>query len=444
MALDVTFDYKDSGGSVIYTKTIPGKMSNKWKRLSTLGHPGTSRPYGVKKLTDFETNVLYSDVYSVTPGQITLKSTDFPTYSSGDTAVPVFGLTKQFDSEILVPDAKTMSSGYSSEVFADTCQIPIDSEDTAVVVSYSNLYGNLPSTYAPIGFYCKSDSVVIWKYVTENYNPVVYYRAITLIAGEESFEERLYKTLSYYLGYGKGNILYADTVDGGWQLASLPYPYALNPLAFAAPPDLPGIPVSDNQGNIILYDPITYNQVRYDITPPSGASQSSFVSDLQQICTPSASNLTSFLQRYGKLYFDTRNGALVGLASGNTALYIGDTLYTAPVSANGPWLLDSTVTVTNVNSGATFSFGDITVLGQATFIPIGEGFYITRGLFNPYMNVQNRTYFYGGGWTVIMANPDGGNILIPLVTCSAEDLDTITPPEEAVSVEISAVLTLSE
>lgn len=443
MSIKITTIYKDSENNVIESRQFDGEYNNKWKRLSTLGHPGTSRPFGTAEITDFTSKVITCDWTSavIESGQVTLSRNTAPVISPEADTITLFGAVKSFGEygghDIVIPEPTSIGDGYSTTLHSNGVPtIPVTDSSNHIKINnaFSNIWSNL-SNYTVTGMYRNETQLVIWRYYGTSYAPVCEYRVIPLDTDAEENGLDIYNIIAKYMGYGAGNPLCSPDELNEWVTFTPPNGYSvINPCVYAAPESLNGILVYDgNSNNVMVYDPV--NDEVIDMLSITGSYYL-----LSRACTPVATELGNFFGTAGMCY------AVIDLSAsfvipepGTMALYVGDILYTSSAGNGRIWEYNpqQPFTVHNVQADTTFDFGSIQTLGQGSFFSIGNDFYIGKCFFDPYCNYNANPAYYNDEWSVILSNPMG-SIEIPIVDCAAENF--ANPPEGTASVLITAVL----
>ena len=444
MSIKITTTYKDSENNVIETRQFDGEYNNKWKRLSTLGHPATSRPFGTAKITDFTSQVIARDwaSYLIESGQVTLSRDTAPVISPEADTITLFGAIKSFgehgDNDIVIPEPTSISDGYSTTLHSNgvpTIPVTDSSNHIAINTTFRNIWSSL-SNYTVTGMYRNDTQLVIWRYYGTTYSPVCEYRVIPLDTDAEENGLDIYNIIAKYMGYGAGNPLCSPDELHEWVRFTPPRGYSvINPCVYAAPESLNGILVYDgNSDKVMIYDPA--NNTVIGMLSITGSYDG-----LSRACTPVVTALGNFFGAFSGMCYAVIDQELsfVITERGTMALYVGDTLYTSSEGNGRIWAYDpqQPFTVHNVQMGTNFDFGSIQTLGQGSFFSIGNDFYIGKCFFDPYCNFNANRPCYNDEWSVILSNPMG-RIEIPIVDCAAENF--ANPPEGTASVLITAVL----
>lgn len=382
MGVYVTVEFK-GGNTVLETREFQGEYTDWWKRASTFGHPGTSRPAGL----DTVFNLANTDLTINTAGTHYAQGTysGMPSMiSPGKYGLIPYSGTVFNNAEIIT--APPLNGQYvNSGVHINTPTQ--DSADLQQITGYNTtgLGKNI--------FLFSSGGSYYLCFLTDNRTG--YYKELGTID-----EDELNETLSRYFGYGDGSYLYCKPGVGNWTQFSSPY-YIINPTAYTHPiKQLEGIACIDNPSSassVIFYDPVTNSDVSSFSIYMQGYA------DLQALINYNyfGNWLGMVQQQFGICYVDKNSPQFIIPNRGELNLYIGDNLYRQTNVQDLFNFQGNFVSTINADTQDSFNFGAICCIGQPTFIDIGEGFYLGRTFFSPFIKISYSTVYWNDGWSVV-------------------------------------------
>lgn len=438
MGLRLRVKYFDASDAELTPAVVEGAYSDAWKRLSTLGHPGASRPIGVEQLADLNNSLDWSGIASVN-GVRSLALTEkinADTIAAGE--ITAGAINYHFldsvtwdDCPFSLLEGKVLQGQYgsSSYISADAVHlnVPTGTADQSPLDAGQSVYLSLPEYIISLKY-----SVVDNKYYllcfkgsasAGTVQPEVYVKEIFIPDGSSLYEES-----AKFYGYGESNLLYGvfdpqNYANQGWTAVSDPQvaQYFVSPQYVALPESNDGLLLINSQGQYIdeavIWDPLSGDVTQLAID--QSLRQSMYWSQVAQGYCGLPSNYT-YLQTGGSpKMFAVAEGTLTAFA---TALYVGDSLFYSPSNdsmdyAGKPFdsysgIRHSTIYYNDGND--SFNLPSIAAIGTPTFLSLGEGFYIGSNQFSPFRQIsQSGTVggdtVYASGYTILHAPLDYGN-----------------------------------
>lgn len=430
MGLRLRVKYFDANDAELDPAVVEGAYSDAWKRLSTLGHPGASRPFGVEKLADLHNSIDWGGIEPVN-GIRSLALTDkinADTISAGE--IPAGTVNYYFpdpytwyDGQFSLLEGKVVQAQYSSSyISADTVHlnVPTGPIDQAPLDASQSVYRTLPEYIVSLKY-----SVADGKYYLLCFKgstsagsvpPEVYVKEIPIPDDSSLYEE----TAKFY-GYGESNLLYGvfdpqNYQSQGWVAVSNPQvaQYFVSPQYVALPESNDGLLLINSQGQYID-EAIIWNPLSDDITQlavDESLRQQMYWNQVAQGYCGVPDNYT-YLQSGGTpKMFAVADGTLTMF---NTAIYVGDELFyntsdDSMENAGRPFYSNALRPVTIYYNGGsdTFRLPTLAAIGTPTFLSIGEGFYIGSNQFSPFKQISQSGMVggittYESGYTILHA-----------------------------------------
>lgn len=395
MGVYVTVEFK-SGNTVLETRSFQGEYTNWWKRASTFGHPATSRPFGLYTVFNLahvntgliihtEGNHYAEGSYNGTPSQISVDKYGL---------IPYSGTINNTAEIITAPPFEFYEYGQRTYKPNSGVHINTPTQNSAALQRI-NGYG-ISGLRENIFLFSSGGSYYLC-YLQDNHQG--YYKELGPMNPDD-----LNDTLSRYFGYGDGNYLQCEPGIGGWTYFATNY-YIINPTAYTHPMNIiEGIACIDNPNYanaVLFYDPVTDNVFDSFNIYMQGWVQLSYLVDYNYFGNWHANS------QCGICYVDMNNYQFVIPNRGELNLYVGDHLY-KQTNANDLFRFNGNfISTINVDTQYTFNFGAICCIGQPTFIDIGEGFYLGRTFFSPFIDVQSAPVYWNDGWSVIGLSDEG-------------------------------------
>ena len=434
MGLRLRVKYFDANDSELEPAVVEGAYSDMWKRLSTLGHPGTSRPVGVEKLADLHNSIDWGSVAPVN-GIRSLALTEkinADTIEAGE--IPAGAINYYFpddytyDCPFSIVEGKVVQGQYgsSSYISADTAHlnIPTGTVDQSPLDASTALYSTLPEYIVSLKYSIAADKYYLLCFKGSasagSSSPEIYVKAINI---QDS--SLLYEESAKFYGYGDSNLLYGvfdpqNYASQGWTAVSDPQiaQYIVSPQYVALPESNDGLLLINSYGQAIdeayIWDPLSGDVTSIDID--GSLSQQLYWGQVAQgYCgVPTDYN---YLSNNAKM-FAVAEGTLYMFG---TALYVGNELFYSQAdsmnAAGKPFdsyngLIHSTIYYPDGET--TFSLPTLAAIGTPTFLSIGDGFYIGSNQFSPFRQIKSSTGSPGGdtvfesGYTILHAPLDNG------------------------------------
>lgn len=459
MGLRLRVEYFDANDNELEPVEIEGSYSDMWKRLSTLGHPGTSRPVGVEKLADLHNSLDWGSIAPVN-GVRSLALTEkinAATIEAGE--VQAGGISYYFPDSYAyycpfsIVEGKVVQGQYgSSYVSADTPhlnvptgivnQSPLDATQ-AVYMSLPEYIVSLKHSMANGNYY-----LLCFKGSTSpgSVAPEIYIKEINIPVISSLYEES-----AKFYGYGDSNLLYGafdpqNYQSQGWVAVSDPHiaQYFVSPQYVALPESNDGLLLINSHGQYID-EAVIWNPLSGDVTQlvvDDSLRQSMYWNQLERAYCGVPADYNRFGHQAKMFAVDGGTLTMVG-----TALYVGDELFYSPSNASSPDSMDYAGKPFDIYTGlrrstiyyrgVTFSLPSIAAIGTPTFLSIGDGFYIGSNQFSPFRQVKNNGSYDGetvfaSGYTILHAPLDNGTAFDLGNVIVEED---IVPPTGAVKMQ---------
>ena len=431
MGLRLRVKYFDASNNELEPKVVEGAYSDEWKRLSTLGHPGTSRPFGVEKLADLHNSMDWGGIEPVN-GIRSLALTDkinAATISAGE--IPAGTVNYHFpiavtwqDCPFSLLEGRVVQGQYgmSSYVTADTAHlnVPTGPAEQNPLDATQSVYLTFPEYIVSLKYSVATDKYYLLCFRGSTsvglVAPEVYVKEISITDGSSFYEE----TAKFY-GYGESNPLYGvfdpqNYVSQGWTAVEDPQvaQYFVSPQYVALPESNDGLLLVNSQGQYIdeavIWDPLSGDITQLIID--ESLRQSLNWSQISRGYCGLPSDYT-YLQMSGTpKMFAVADGTL---ALFNTALYVGDELFYSTSddsmdNAGKPFYNNTLRPVPVYYNGGndSFSLPTLAAIGTPTFLYIGEGFYIGSNQFSPFRQIAGSSGAAGetvflSGYTILHA-----------------------------------------
>lgn len=459
MGLRLRVKYFDANDAELDPAVVEGAYSDEWKRLSTLGHPGTSRPVGVEKLADLHNSLDWGGIEPVN-GIRSLELTEKINADTIDAGEIIAGTVNYYfpdpynwsDCPFSILEGRVVQGQYSSSyISADTAHlnIPTGPAEQNPLDATQSVYLNFPEYIVSLKYSVTTDKYYLLCFRGSTsvglVAPEVYVKEISIPDGSSFYEE----TAKFY-GYGESNPLYGvfdpqNYANQGWTAVSDPLAaqYFVSPQYVALPESNDGILLINSQGQYIdealIWDPFS-DEITQLVVDESLRQSINWSQISRGYCgLPSDYN---YLQMSGTpKMFAVADGTL---AMFGTALYVGDELFYSPSDdsmdyAGKPYdyngLRHAAVYYNGGND--TFNLPSIAAIGTPTFLSIGEGFYIGSNQFSPFRLIAGSSgaagdTVFASGYTVLHAPINDGPTL-PLGSVIVET--AIEPPTGAVKMQ---------
>ena len=430
MGLRLRVKYFDASNNELEPKVVEGAYSDEWKRLSTLGHPGTARPLGVEQLADLHNSIDWGGVEPVN-GIRSLALTEkinADTIAAGEITA---GTVNYYfpdpyawhDCQFSLLEGKVVQGQYgmSSYISADTVHlnVPTGPADQSPLDAGNYVYSSLPDYIVSLKYssVMKSYYLLCFKGSASagSVPPEIYIKEIPIPADSSFYEE-----ISKFYGYGESNPLYGvfdpqNYVSQGWTAVEDPQvaQYFVSPQYVALPESNDGLLLVNSQGQYIdeavIWDPLS-GDITQLVIDESLRQQLYWSQAAQGYCGLPA-NYTNLQSGTAKM-FVVAEGTLTMFY---TALYVGDELFytTSGDSMDnaGKPLNNSNIRSIAVyyNGGSdSFNLPTLAAIGTPTFLSIGDGFYIGSNQFSPFKQISQSGMVggvttYESGYTILHA-----------------------------------------
>lgn len=459
MGLRLRVKYFDANDSELDHVVVDGTYSDTWKRLSTLGHPGASRPVGVEQLADLQNSLDWGGIEPVN-GIRSLALTEkinADTIEAGE--IPAGTVNYHFPTpatwgvcpfSLLEGTVVPGQYGSSSYLSADTVHlnVPTGPANQSPLDTAQSVYRSLPEYIVSLKYSAADDKYYLLCFkgsaAAGTVAPEIYVKEIPIHEDSSLYEES-----AKFYGYGESNLLYGvfdpqNYINQGWTAVSDPQvaQYFVSPQYVALPESNDGLLLINSMGQYIddavIWDPLSGDVTQVYVS--ESIRQSLYWQQVAQgYCGVPADY--SYLQSSTPKMFAVAAGTLEMF---ETALYVGDELYytTADDSMNNagsPFDYSGLRYVTVYYNGGSSSFGlpTLAAIGTPTFLSIGEGFYIGSNQFSPFRQIQQNgtvggDIVYESGYTILHA-PLNSDTFLDLGSVVVET--DIEPPTGAVKMQ---------
>lgn len=462
MGLRLRVKYFDANNTELTPVDVEGVYSDKWKRLSTLGHPGTSRPYGVEQLADLHNSLDWSSIEPV-DGIRSLALTDLidaATISAGE--IPAGTLwyhtldpAVYYDCPFSILEGKIVSGQSGSRYSpADTVHlnVPTGPASQSPLDASQYVYSTLPEYIVSLKYSPSYNQyyLLCFKGTASpgSVPPEIYVKEIPTIDSESS----LYDESAKFYGYGESNLLYGvfdpqNYQSQGWVAVEDPQvaQYFVSPQYVALPESNDGILLINSTGQYVdeayIWDPL-FGDTTQLVIDSSLRQQINWGQVAAGYCGVPSNY--SYLRNSGApKMFAVAEG--ITLKMYNTALYVGDELFYSSDDN-----LDYAGKPFDSYSGirhATVYFGGgqrqcilptLAAIGVPNFLSLGNGYYIGSNQFSPFRqiggsNITGGTTVYASGYTIVHAPLLDNESEFTLGSVLVEE--DITPPTGAVKMQ---------
>ncbi len=458
MGLRLRVKYFDANDAELDPAVVEGAYSDKWKRLSTLGHPGTSRPFGVEQLADLHNSFDWGSVAPVNgirslaltekinaatieTGEITAGTVN---YHFPDTAV-------YYDCPFSIIEGKVVQGQYSSSyVSADTAHlnVPTGTANQSPLDASQSVYMTLPDYIVSLKFSTADNKYYLLCFKGSaspgSVAPEIYVKEITI-----PDDSSLYEESAKFYGYGESNLLYGvfdpqNYASQGWIPVSDPYiaSYFVSPQYVALPESNDGLLLINSTGQYIdealIWDPLSGEVTRL-LVDESLRQQVYWNQVSQGYCgVPADYNR---LSNQAKM-FAVAEGTLIMF---KTALYVGDELFYSPSDDSLDYAGKPFDSYTGIRQSTIYGLGEqfvlpsIAAIGTPTFLSIGDGYYIGSNQFSPFRQIMSRNSgatgetVFASGYTILHAPLLDHESEFTLGSVIVEE--AITPPTGAVKMQ---------
>ena len=460
MGLRLRVKYFDANDSELTPVDVEGIYSDKWKRLSTLGHPGTSRPVGVEQLADLHNSFDWSAVEPIDgirslalTEKINADTIEAGEISAGTLYYHALDPGVYYDCPFSILDGKTVQGQYSSSyVSADTphLNVPTGPANQSPLGSAQYVYSTLP------------EYIVSLKY-SQSYNqyyllcfkgsaspgsvaPEIYIKEIPPIDADSS----LYEESSKFYGYGESNLLYGifdpqNYQSQGWVAVEDPQvaQYFVSPQYVALPESNDGILLINSTGQYVdeayIWDPL-FGDTTQLVIDQSLRQQMNWRQVAQGYCGV-PSNYSYLRSGGAPKMFAVTDG--INLTTYNTALYVGDELFYSSDDnldyAGQPFYNNSLRHATVYFSGGMRQcvLPSLAAIGTPNFLSLGDGYYIGSNQFSPFKWISDGNNIhetvFASGYTILHAPALDNESDFELGSVIVEE--DITPPTGAVKMQ---------
>ena len=459
MGLRLRVKYFDANDAELEPIDIEGSYSDKWKRLSTLGHPGTSRPVGVEKLADLHNSLDWSAVEPVNgvrslalTAKIDAATIDVGEITAGSMYYYAIDPTVYYDCPFSLLEGKTVQAQYSySYVQADTVHlnVPTGLAEQSPLDASQYVYATLPEYIVSLKYSASYNKYYLLCFKGSaspgSVAPEIYVKEITI-----SDDSSLYEESAKFFGYGESNLLYGifdpqNYASQGWVPVYAPYiaSYFVSPQYVALPESNDGILLINSTGQYIdeaiIWDPLAQNTTY--LTIDSSATQQIYWNQAARGYCGVPSDYSNLRNTGPKMLAVTNE---LTLTVYNTALYVGDELlYSSDDNldyAGNPFY-------NNAIRHATIYYGaggqrqcvlpSLAAIGTPTFLSIGDGYYIGSNQFSPFRRISAGANVgdtvFASGYTIIHAPFIDNESEFTLGSVLVEE--DITPPTGAVKMQ---------
>ena len=458
MGLRLRVKYFDANDTELDPVEVEGAYSDDWKRLSTLGHPGASRPVGVEQLADLKNSPDWSGIAPVDgvrslalTEKINAATIEAGEISAGTMYYQALDPYNYGDCPFSLIEGKVVQGQYSSSyISADTVHlnVPTGPANQSPLDASQSVYSSLP------------EYIVSLKY-SQSYNqyyllcfkgssnpgsvpPEIYVKELPPIDADSS----LYDESAKFFGYGESNLIYGvfdpqNYASQGWVAVEDPQiaQYFVSPQYVALPESNDGLLLINSQGQFIddavIWDPL-FGGTTQLVIDQNIRQQISWNNVARGYCgVPSA---------YSNLGYSAKMFAVVDgitLTAYNTALYVGDELFYSsddsmdyagkPINNNA--LRHSTIYF--MGGQEQFVLPSIAAIGTPTFLSLGNDYYIGSNQFSPFRqiaggNISGGETVFASGYTILHAHIDTADYF-QLGSVTVEE--DITPPAGAVTMQ---------
>lgn len=467
MGLRLRVKYFDANDSELTPVDVEGVYSDKWKRLSTLGHPGTSRPVGVEQLADLHNSLDWSAIEPVDgirslalTEKINADTIEAGEISAGTLYYHALDPGVYYDCPFSILEGKIVQGQSSySYVSADTVHLNVPTGPA----------NQSPLDVASNGIYCSLPEYIVSLKYSQSYNqyyllcfkgsaspgsvaPEIYIKEIPPISSDSS----LYEESSKFYGYGESNLLYGvfdpqNYQSQGWVAVEDPQiaQYFVSPQYVALPESNDGILLINSTGQYIdeayIWDPL-FGDTTQLVVDQDLRQQLDWSRSAQGYCgVPS-----DYAYIPSAYMFAVTEG--ITLKRYRTALYVGDELFYSSSGANyspsddhlshaGKPFDNGSLRHAEINfrgGQRRFYLPSIAAIGTPTFLSLGDGYYIGSNQFSPFRQVfdsRNNAgeIVFASGYTILHAPFIDNESDFELGSVIVEE--DITPPTGAVKMQ---------
>ena len=461
MGLRLCVKYFDANDEELTPAVVEGSYSDDWKRLSTLGHPGATRPVGVEQLADLNNSFDWQGIAPV-DGVRSLALTEkinAATIEAGEVGAgtmyhQVLDPAIWLDCPFSLLEGRTVQGQYSSSyISGDTVHlnVPTGPFDQAPLDSSQYVYSTLPEYIVSLKYSPSYNQyyLLCFKGTASpgSIPPEIYVKELPPIADDSS----LYDESAKFYGYGEANLLYGafdpqNYESQGWVAVEDPQvaQYFVSPQYVALQESNDGILLINSTGQYIdeaiIWDPLAENTTY--LTVDSSLRQQITWSQVAAGYCGVPSDYSRIAGNSAKMFAVTEG---MTLTMYKTALYVGDELfYSSDDSmdyAGKPFNSPSGLR----NATVYFSGGlrhcilpSIAAIGTPTFLSLGNGYYIGSNQFSPFRQIRSSSNYAGetvfaSGYTILHSHLDNQTAEFQLGSVLVEE--DIVPPTGAVKMQ---------
>lgn len=459
MGLRLRVKYFDANDAELDPVEVEGAYSDDWKRLSTLGHPGASRPHGVEQLADLHNSLDWSTVEPIDgirslalTEKINAATIEAGEIDAGTMYYQALDPYNYGDCPFSLIEGKVVQGQYSSSyVSADTVHlnVPTGPAEQSPLAASQYVYATLPEYIVSLKYSHSYNQyyLLCFKGTASpgSVAPEIYIKEIPPIAADSS----LYEESSKFYGYGESNLLYGvfdpqNYQSQGWVAVEDPQvaQYFVSPQYVALPESNDGILLINSTGQAVdeayIWDPLFGDTTQLVID--SSLSQINWSQLAAGYCGVPSNY--SYLRSGGapKMFAVTEG---ITLTMYNTALYVGDELFYSSDDnldyAGQPFYNNSLRHATVYFSGGMRQcvLPSLAAIGTPNFLSLGNDYYIGSNQFSPFRQIAGGSgsggeTVFASGYTILQAHIDNGTDFQLGSVVVEED---IVPPTGAVKMQ---------